>query len=75
MSDFIDEWRKGEAAAEAERQAQIEKMGDYDNPPDGCPNCGRQRVMIGRDGKHRCEKCCWCIEDGEYDGQFLDYMK
>ena len=34
------------------------KMGDYDNPDTGCPNCGRYRIMLGDDGKHRCEKCC-----------------
>lgn len=27
--------------------------------------------MIGDDGKHRCEKCCWCIEDGEIDMAML----
>lgn len=39
-----------------------------------CPNCGRVRVekyvRTGSDGisseKHICEKCNWCIEDGEY---------
>lgn len=29
----------------------------------------------GDDGKHRCEKCAWCIEDAGYDGEFLDYLK
>lgn len=50
------------------------KMGDYENPPNGCPNCGRHRVMRGDDGKHRCEKCAWCIEDNRYDGEFLEYL-
>ena len=54
---------------------QAEKMGAYENPPNGCPNCGRHRVMVGTDGKHRCEKCSWCIEDGEYDLEFSDYMR
>lgn len=56
------------------RNAQVEKMGDYDNPPEGCPHCGRHRVMSGNDGKHRCEKCAWCIEDNEYDFDLLDYL-
>lgn len=51
------------------------KMGDYDNPYEGCPNCGRCRVMVGEDGKHRCEKCAWCIEDGDYDGEFERYLR
>lgn len=50
------------------------KMGDYDNPDTGCPNCGRYRIMLGDDGKHRCEKCCWCIEDKEYDMELLTYL-
>lgn len=51
------------------------KLGDYENPEGGCPNCGRHRIMRGDDGKHRCEKCAWCIEDAGYDGEFLDYLK
>lgn len=31
-----------------------------------CPNCGRVRVEKYSSGKHICEKCAWCIEDGEY---------
>ena len=57
------------------RAAQRAKVGDYENPPDGCPNCGRHRVMRGDDGKHRCEKCCWCIEDAGYDPDFSEYMR
>jgi len=55
--------------------AQDLKIGDYDNPSDGCPNCGRFRVMIGEDKKHRCEKCCWCIEDKAIDAALRDYTK
>ena len=51
------------------------KSGDYENPADGCPNCGRHRVMIGDDGKHRCEKCAWCIEDRDYDHEFAQFMR
>ncbi len=47
--------------------------GDYDNPPDGCPNCGRQRIMLCQDEKHHCEKCWWCIEDNKYGSQ--EYIK
>jgi len=56
------------------RKRNVAKMGDYENPENGCPNCGRHRVMRGDDGKHRCEKCAWCIEDSNYDGEFLDYL-
>lgn len=63
-------------AEEEEREKRnAAKMGDYENPENGCPNCGRHRVMRGDDGKHRCEKCAWCIEDAGYDGEFLDYLK
>jgi len=36
-------------------------LGDYDANP--CENCGRSRVCICPNGKHRCEKCNWCPED------------
>ena len=54
---------------------QAQKVGEYDNPDNGCPNCGRYRVMIGEDKNHRCEKCCWCIETDDYDHKFLSYMR
>ena len=51
---------------EEERFQRIkEKYGDYHPGP--CPNCGRYRLMEGKDGKRRCEKCHWCIEDNDYD--------
>lgn len=31
-----------------------------------CPNCDRQRLCVCLNGKHVCEKCHWCVEDGEY---------
>lgn len=34
-----------------------------------CPECGRERVMLCQDGKRHCEKCGWCIEDNEYQGE------
>lgn len=52
---------------------QAAKCGDYIN--DACPNCNRMRLMRGSDGKHRCEKCCWCVEDRGYDMEFLDYSR
>ncbi|WP_296246259.1 hypothetical protein [uncultured Stenotrophomonas sp.] len=54
-----------------EFDAYLAKLGPYENPPDGCPNCGRSRVMVGDDGLHRCEKCCWCIEEGVFDRDML----
>lgn len=54
---------------------QVAKCGDYDNPENGCPKCGRQRVMLGDDKKHRCEKCAWCIEDNDYDGDFFRHLR
>ena len=57
----------------ANRELQRSKCGDYTG--DDCPNCGRQRVMLGDDGKKRCEKCYWCIDDGQYDGALMDYMR
>ena len=43
--------------------------GCYENPPGGCPNCGRNRIMLCQDNKHHCEKCWWCIEDSNYGSQ------
>jgi hypothetical protein len=40
----------------------------YDNPDNGCPNCGRYRIELCRNGKHRCEKCGWVVEDEIYVG-------
>ena len=49
---------------------------------DPCPKCGRLRVIAYSGGKHICEKCNWCIEDGEYfdldrylEESFSDYWK
>lgn len=54
---------------------QSEKMGEYENPENGCPKCARHRVMIGADKKHRCEKCGFCIEENDYDAEFIAYMR
>lgn len=48
------------------------KFGVYTN--NLCPNCKRQRLMIGDDKKKRCEKCAWCVEDSEIDQEFRDAL-
>lgn len=53
-------------------EVQRAKCGDYTG--EDCPNCGRERIMRGADGKRYCEKCAWCIEDGKYDGDLLEYI-
>lgn len=53
--------------SDEEYQREVEAwQGDYDNGDAGCPNCGRMRLMLCTNGKHRCEKCNWCPELGEY---------
>lgn len=50
-----------------ERRLEAEwDLGEYRNPDNGCPNCGRFRVCICPNGKHRCEKCNWVLEDKGY---------
>lgn len=39
-------------------------LGDYVS--EDCPNCGRQRLCICENGKHRCEKCNWVVEENMY---------
>ena len=73
MSDLSDAWYKSREDEERWFQEQSKKVGPYDNPEEGCPNCGRFRIMLGDDQKHRCEKCCWCIEDKEIDFDFMRY--
>lgn len=31
-----------------------------------CPNCGRNRLMLCANKMHRCEKCNWSPELGNY---------
>jgi len=31
-----------------------------------CPNCKRQRLCRCTNGKSRCEKCNWIVEDNDY---------
>ncbi len=56
-------------------ETQQSKLGDYDNPPEGCPKCQRMRIMVGDDGRHRCEKCGWCIEMTVLDYDFMRYTR
>jgi len=42
------------------------ELGEYDNGDNGCPHCGRHRLCLCPNGKHRCEKCNWCPELEDY---------
>ena len=49
------------------------KLGEWlDYTGDTCPNCGRVRIVATSSGKRVCEKCSWCIEDGEYYREDLE---
>ena len=72
LSESMRQAQAHDAAFKTEQKA---KLGEYDNSEAGCPNYGRHRVMIGIDGKRRCEKCAWCIEDGARDSDMLSYLK
>jgi hypothetical protein len=52
------EWDRGET----ERSAW--GLGEYTGA--SCPNCGRERLCVCPNGKTRCEKCNWVVEDGDY---------
>lgn len=58
---------------DAEREAWA--LGPYANDAMGndvgCPHCGRMRLCLCSNGKHRCEKCNWCPELDDY-APFLD---
>ena len=45
-------------------------LGPYANDvagePVGCPHCGRMRLCLCTNGKHRCEKCNWSPELNDY---------
>lgn len=71
IADSVEQSRREE---DAWRDQQRAKCGNYANPDGGCPKCGRHRVMRGDDAKHRCEKCAWCMEDGNYDYGLRDYL-
>jgi hypothetical protein len=42
------------------------RLGEYDNGKDGCTHCGRARLCLCGNGKHRCEKCNWSPELNSY---------
>ena len=58
MSETFDEKEERERAEWA--------LGPYDNDDTGCKNCGRYRVCLCPNGKHRCEKCNWSPELNDY---------
>ncbi len=35
----------------------------YDNSQSVCAACGRNRISLCLNGKHRCEKCDYCPEE------------
>ncbi len=37
-------------------------LGAYANGEVGCSHCGRKRLCVCPNGKHRCEKCNWSPE-------------
>ncbi|EDV2993295.1 TPA: hypothetical protein ACLFWE_001755 [Salmonella enterica subsp. houtenae serovar O:57:z4,z32:-] len=51
---------------EEEQFMQEWSLGDYDNGENGFPHCGRHRLCICQNGKHRCEKCNWSPELNDY---------
>ncbi|GAB1116554.1 MAG: hypothetical protein SwStaBPW_32950 [Shewanella algae] len=42
------------------------ELGGYDNGDTGCQHCGRSRLCVCENGKHRCEKCNWSPELNGY---------
>jgi hypothetical protein len=54
------------------RKRNQSKEGNYTGK--NCPQCNRNRLMMGDDGKQRCEKCAYCVEDEKIDGEFQDYL-
>jgi ribosomal protein L37AE/L43A len=53
---------------EKDEQVQIEAWSNATDCYTGndCPNCGRNRLLKCANGKTRCEKCNWVLEDSEY---------
>ena len=72
MSDFLKGLQEQQEEEERWRDEQRSKCGDYTNQ--NCTNCGRERVMLGSDGKHRCEKCSWVQEDNERDFDLVHFL-
>ena len=42
------------------------RHGPYDQDENGCPKCGRLRLCVCPNGKHRCEKCNWSPELNDF---------
>lgn len=72
MSDFLKGLQEQQEEEGHWRDEQRSKCGDYTNQ--NCTNCGRERVMLGNDGKHRCEKCYWVQEDNERDFDLAHFL-
>lgn len=53
------------------REVEEWKVVGYDNGETGCPHCGRSRLMLCKNQKHRCEKCQWCPE---HDAHLADVV-
>jgi tRNA(Ile2) C34 agmatinyltransferase TiaS len=66
---FLDSLKESQEEDLKEIERYTSKLGPYTG--DQCPTCGRTRIMLGKDGKHRCEKCTWCVEDFKYDGDLI----
>lgn len=66
MTKHLDLYDVVSGNPEAEKELQDWLIGDYDNPENGCENCGRYRVLLCGNDKHRCEKCNWCPELKKY---------
>lgn len=59
---FADQWEK---QRDEDQSIQDQwQLGDYVSI--SCPNCSRERVCLCPNGKHRCEKCNWIVEDNMY---------
>ncbi len=67
MSDFARAMEETRASEDKHRADWASS--DYTGKP--CVNCGRNRVCICTNGKHRCEKCLWCPELNKYIGETI----
>ncbi len=59
ISDSMERERREEEAIRAPWA-----LGDYTGKC--CPSCGRERLCSCPNGKTRCEKCNWIVEDNIY---------
>lgn len=67
-----------EIREEEDREYEIKRDGwrflGYCNPENGCPNCGRDRVGLYKNGKRVCEKCCWDMDRNTYDSDAHNWI-